>query len=323
MVYMKQNSEQLKCHECGKVFTSERALHCHIKVHNLTLAEYYVKNFQRKNKLTGELLPFKNKSEYFEKDFYNRSELIKWCNTHGDKEEVKKYILSLLRSRITSRSLSRGPSHLELKINSLPSLDCYLDHFESYTEACDLAGVKPLFGRRLPVEFFEKIDMEDMKIFIDTREQQPLVFENQSSMKLDFGDYTSSGEYYDYTYVDRKSANDFIGTLSLNNIERFKREMERARQMNSYLFIVVEASLAKLESYMRAAKSKKFGPHKTNLKFIYHNMREIMHEFAGCCQFVFTGSRENSQDIIKRILFFGRKIWNVDLQYYIDRHDLA
>jgi hypothetical protein len=317
---MKQNFKELSCKECGKTFETERALHCHIKVHGLTLAEYYVKHFQRKNKLTGELLPFKNKQEYFDKDFYNRSQLIKWCVENRDREEVKDYIISLLKKRIESKDLRRGPSHLELKIHSLPSIDCYLNSFGSYTRACDLCGVKPLFGTKLPEEFFKDIDFSDMKIFVDTREQQPLVFENQSSMKLDFGDYTASGEYYDYTYVDRKSGNDFIGTLSLGNLDRFRREIGRAQELNSYIFIVIESSLQKLEAYMRAAKNQKFGPHKTNLNFIYHNMREISHEFSDCCQFVFAGSRENSQDIIKRILFFGRKIWNSDLQYYIDKN---
>lgn len=310
-----------KCKVCGKDFSSERALHCHIKVHQMTLAEYYVKFFQRKNKLTGDLLPFKNKQDYFSKDFSNRTQLIKWCNEAG--EEAKDYILSMLSKRIESKSLVRGPGHVELKVQSMPDLDAYIKHFKSYTEACKACGVKPLFGSRIPPEFFENIDMSDMKIFIDTREQQPLSFVNSAEMKLDFGDYTSAGEYYDYTYVDRKSANDLIGTLSLGNLDRFKREVSRARDLGSYLFIVIESDMSRLEAYMRAAKSNKFGPHRTNLKFIYHNMREVMHEFADSCQFVFSGSRENSEEIIKKILFFGRKLWNVDLQYYIDKHGLG
>jgi hypothetical protein len=312
---------EYKCKECGKTFESERALHCHIKVHQMTLAEYYVKFYQRKNKLTGELLPFKNKQDYFSKDFSNRPQLIKWCEQGG--EEVKEYILDLLNKRIQSKNLKRGPSHIELKVQSLPTLDAYLNSFGSYTEACKACGVKPLFGSRLPPEFFENIDMSDMKIFVDTREQQPLTFENSDSMKLDFGDYTAAGEYYDYTYVDRKSANDLIGTLSLGNLDRFKREVARAKELGSYLFVVIESDMSRLEAYMRAAKNNKFGPHKTNLKFIYHNMREVMHEFADSCQFVFSGSRENSEKIIEKILFFGRKLWNVDLQYYIDKHELG
>lgn len=310
-------TSKYKCKECGKEFESERALHCHIKVHQMTLADYYVKFYQRKNKLTGELLPFKNKDEYFSKDFSNRSQLIKWCERGG--EDVAGYILKLLKERIDSKNLKRGPGHIELKVQSLPPLDSYLDIFQSYTKACEECGVEPLFGSRIPPEFFEDIDMSDMKIFIDTREQQPLSFTNSESMKLDFGDYTAAGEYYDYTYVDRKSANDLIGTLSLGNLDRFKREVSRAKELGSYLFVVIESDMPRLEAYMRAAKNNKFGPHKTNLKFIYHNMREIMHEFADSCQFVFSGSRENSEKIIEKILFFGRKLWNVDLQYYIDK----
>ena len=287
----------------------------------MTLADYYVKFYQRKNKLTGELLPFKNKEEYFSKDFSNRSQLIEWCERGG--EDVAGYILKLLKRRIDSKNLKRGPGHIELKVQSLPPLDSYLDIFQSYTKACEECGVKPLFGSRIPPEFFENIDMSDMKIFIDTREQQPLSFTNSESMKLDFGDYTAAGEYYDYTYVDRKSANDLIGTLSLGNLDRFKREVSRAKELGSYLFVVIESDMPRLEAYMRAAKNNKFGPHKTNLKFIYHNMREIMHEFADSCQFVFSGSRENSEKIIEKILFFGRKLWNVDLQYYIDKNELG
>ncbi|MGI9357850.1 MAG: hypothetical protein ACR2ON_00435 [Paracoccaceae bacterium] len=314
-------TSKYKCKECGKEFESERALHCHIKVHQMTLADYYVKFYQRKNKLTGELLPFKNKDEYFSKDFSNRSQLIKWCERGG--EDVAGYILKLLKERIDSKNLKRGPGHIELKVQSLPPLDSYLDIFQSYTKACAECGVEPLFGSRIPPEFFENIDMSDMKIFIDTREQQPLSFTNSESMKLDFGDYTAAGEYYDYTYVDRKSANDLIGTLSLGNLDRFKREVSRAKELGSYLFVVIESDMSRLEAYMRAAKNNKFGPHKTNLKFIYHNMREIMHEFADSCQFVFSGSRENSEKIIEKILFFGRKLWNVDLQYYIDKNELG
>ena len=53
-----------KCKECDKEFGTEPAMHRHIKIHDMTLADYYTKNFPRKNLLTGELLPFKNKKDY-------------------------------------------------------------------------------------------------------------------------------------------------------------------------------------------------------------------------------------------------------------------
>jgi hypothetical protein len=279
------------------------------------MAEYYTEYFPRENKLTGEPLPFKNKADYFSKDFSSRAQLIKWCR-QANEEELKRYILKLLKERVASKKIKRGPSHLELKISGLPDIDSYVRAFGSYTSACKSVGVEPLFGSRLPKNFEEE-GFEEIKIFTDTREQKPLNFLNSECMKLDFGDYTAAGENYSYTYVDRKSASDFIGTLSLGNLERFKREVARARDMDCYLFIVVESDLDKIYKYNR------WGPHSSNLKFIYHNMRVIMHEFADSCQFVFTGSREGSEFFIPKILKYGMDLWGVDLQYYIDCHELG
>ena len=49
-----------KCKECGDSFDSLRSLHAHIKKHDKMLGDYYVDNYQRKDKLTGELIHFKN-----------------------------------------------------------------------------------------------------------------------------------------------------------------------------------------------------------------------------------------------------------------------
>ena len=305
----------ITCKECGTEFSSERGLHCHLKQHGITMPEYYTKYYPRNNKLTGDPLPFKNKSDYFSKDFSTRAQLIKWCN-QAEKGEVSEYILRLLQERVSSKKLSRGPSHIELRISELPDLDSYIKHFGSYTSACEKIGITPLFGKKLPEGFFDA-DAGDITIFIDTREQKPLVFSNSDSVKLDFGDYTAAGEHYSYTYVDRKSANDFIGTLSLKNLDRFRAELQRAKDLDSYIFIVIESDLNKIYKY------NKWGPHSSNLKFIYHNMRVVSHEFADTCQFVFSGSRENSENLIPKILKFGSSVWGVDLQYYIDRHGLV
>tara|TARA_B100000212_G_scaffold342604_1_gene331221 strand:- start:28442 stop:29386 length:945 start_codon:yes stop_codon:yes gene_type:complete len=312
-------SEQVICKVCGKTFKNDRALHCHIKEHNIYLAEYYTKYYPRLSKLNQTPISFKkgmSKAQYFSQDFIDKSEMNQWLEA-ANQDEVKKYIFNLIESRVKEKNLKFTPSHLELKINNLPSIDHYIKHFKSYSAVANKLNIEPMFSRRIPDDFFE--NKSDMKIFIDTREQLPLTFKNSEFMKLDFGDYTAAGEHYSYTYVDRKSANDFIGTLSLKNIDRFKRELERAKMANSYIFIVIDSSLEGVESYIRAAKRNKFGPSKINLSFIYHNMREISHEFKGVCQFVFSGSRESSEEIIPKILFFGERMWDVDLQYYLDK----
>ena len=40
-----------ECKECGENFTFLRSLHAHIKKHGLYLGDYYVKHFQKKDKL--------------------------------------------------------------------------------------------------------------------------------------------------------------------------------------------------------------------------------------------------------------------------------
>jgi len=91
------------CLECSKDFDSERSLHAHIKKHDMFLHDYYVKHFERKNLLTNELLPFKNKDSYFELDFENISQLYKWCET-APPELVKDYIKEKL---IITNNLTR------------------------------------------------------------------------------------------------------------------------------------------------------------------------------------------------------------------------
>lgn len=259
-----------------------------------------------------ELLPFKNKDQYFSKDFSTRGQLLKWCESQPS-EIVKPYILRLLKERVLGKKLKYGPSHLELAVKEMPTIELYQKHFGSYSLACEEAGVKPMFGSRLPEDWHSYID-PSINIFIDTREQQPLEFSNSELLKLDFGDYAVGKEHYDYTYVDRKGEQDFKSTLSKNNLERFKNELQRAKDFDSYLFIVTEGSISGIEKHNRWA------PHMSNMKYIYHNMRVLAHEFAGNCQFIFTGSREESERIIPKLLILGKKLWDVDLQYYIDNN---
>ena len=90
------------CKECEQKFDTIRSLHAHIKKHKMFLGDYYVKHFSRRNKLTGDLLPFKNYDDYFSKDFSQPHQMMEWCNT-ADSKEVKQYIGELLKRRITEK----------------------------------------------------------------------------------------------------------------------------------------------------------------------------------------------------------------------------
>ena len=308
-------SYNYKCKVCGEEYETEKGLHIHLKKHKIDLATYYTTYYPRNNLLTGEPLPFKNKEDYFNHDFTTRRQMLKWCANESE-DKVGEYIIKKLKDRIEKKKLQYAPNHLELKIAQLPDIDTYKRIFGSYSKACKEAGVKPLFSKPITSKFFnDDSEFEDLEIMIDTREQKPLVFNNSQELKLDFGDYTVAGEDYNYTYIDRKAEQDFKGTMS-GGFERFKRELDRVKQFESYLFIVVESDLNKIY------KNNMFGPHKSNLKFVYHNMRLLTHEYKGYCQFVFAGNRTNSQSIIPKILTLGKSLWDVDLQYYIDRGEI-
>ena len=112
----------ISCKICSQQFADEKSLHMHLRSHKITLAEYYTQYYPRNNLLTGEPLPFKNKEQYFDRDFANRKQLLDWCAKTPD-AQVKEYILELLDRRIKRKDLKFGPSHLELKTSDMPTVD--------------------------------------------------------------------------------------------------------------------------------------------------------------------------------------------------------
>ena len=83
--------------------------------------------------------------------------------------------------------------------------------------------------------------------------------------------------------------------------------------MGCSLFVVIETAFDKMWANNRA------GYKKFNLDYVYHRMREIQAEYSDCCQFVFSGSRRKSEEIIPKILVLGKKLWTVDVQYFWDK----
>ena len=300
------------CKECGKSYEWLKSLHSHIKQHDMILGDYYVKNFQRKNKLTGNLIQFKNYEDYFQRDFATYEQMLEWCNV-APEEEVAPYILDLLKKRIAKKQLNYGPSTVDLFTCELPPIRLYQKFFGSYHKACQECGVEPMFGAGFPKEFHA--DYKFAKIYIDTREQQPLSFINSQPMKLDVGDYAVNGEHFQYTYVDRKSFADFCSTMTAE-YKRFARELQRCRSLDSFLFVVVECNLYQINKINSKA------PKRYNLNYVFHNMRDLQNEFSDCCQFVFSGNRGNSQLLIPKLLMVGSKIWKTDVQYFLDKGEM-
>tara|TARA_R110001599_G_scaffold298721_3_gene503510 strand:+ start:373 stop:1386 length:1014 start_codon:yes stop_codon:yes gene_type:complete len=297
---------QFKCKECDQEYGSLRSLHAHIKKHDVLLGDYYVKHFQRKDKLTGELIPFKKYDQYFYTSFLNTSNMKKWCKA-APKEEVEAFVINSIKDKLTSKNIKAGPPALYLETSGLPDMEICKEIFGSYNAVCKKFGMLPMLAGQLPKEFDD--DFSNKHILIDTREQRPLSFKNSELLKLDVGDYGVSGELYDYTFVDRKSYQDFGATVT-GGYARFVKELERCKSLGCFLFIVIECDFDQIY-WKNKSVYKKF-----NLGYVLHNMRDIQAKYSDCCQFVFSGSREESVKLIPKVLVLGQKLWKVDLQYF-------
>ena len=65
-----------KCLECDKEFDTKSRFHLHLKAHALTIGDYYVKHYERKDLYSGEKIPFKSYDQYFRDNFINYDNFI-------------------------------------------------------------------------------------------------------------------------------------------------------------------------------------------------------------------------------------------------------
>ena len=206
-----------------------------------------------------------------------------------------------------------APNYLYLLTHPrLPKLE-YFNKYCDYKALCEKAGLKIINTDIYSENGFNLTVPKTLSIIEDTREQKPIEFDfKRISQKLDFGDYALAGEDYNYVFVDRKAEDDFKGTMSAG-YDRFCRELDRARNFGSYLFIVIESDMGKIYQNNNLPFKKK-----TNLDYTWEQMRSIILGYSDVCQFVFTSSRENSKKVIPVILYHGNNFKNTDLQAHIE-----
>lgn len=302
----------MKCLECQEDFESLSSLHRHLKAHALHQPEYYVKHFARRSLLTGELLPYRSYDDYFSRDFASTTEMVKWARTVS-KPEAQSYLLERLRERKEEKGLEFAPCDIDLKLSKLPPSTVFAEIFGSYRKAFEKVRLK----ERWATEASIIPAPPEARIWIDTREQQPLSFPlKMEEQKLDFGDYTLAGEHHTSTFVDRKSASDFRSTLT-SGYDRFVREIERARSFGSFLFVVIEATMKQVqENTYNTSKNA------SSIALAWKNTKEICNSHADVCQFLFTGSRENSERVIPILLANGPRLWFADVQHLFDARKL-
>lgn len=300
----------VNCEICKKEFESDKSLHAHIKAHKLLVVEYYQNVFPRFDKHDGSIIKFKNKEQYLSTDFNSRTNLKMWIQ-QGDKEEVKNYCKTILENRKNKKNLIWTPSQIELRSTMMPPIQVYNNLFGDYYELCRSLGFKdrPVFDFKC-----SKTNI----IYIDSREQKPLIFDCDTEIKgLKFGDYTSDG-CENIIHIERKSINDLIGTLSAG-YDRFKNEIDRCVEAKSKMIVLVEEQFVKSLNFQYLPHVYQKGT-RVQPEFVFHNVRELIQKYDNI-QFLFVNGRKESSRITKDILD-NPFLFNQDLQYRYDIEEL-
>ena len=301
------------CKECGAAVEEGREFNKHIRTHKLTKEKYYRKYFPKFDLRTGEEIPFKDRDQYLNADFISKTNMKLWLNERP-RDEVRDYCKKLIQRRQERKGLIWAPTEIEMITSKLPSIHFYQKHFDYY-ELCQSIGLLNKMETCPQVVPHAKPNGE-AKIYIDTREQKPLIIDHPTDRKtLKFGDYCLSDKRQDIR-IERKSLVDLISSMCGQNYERAQREVEKASQEDCYLIYLIEDKLPNLMAFPFLNHiSKKI---KVTPEYVTRNIRDLIQQYDNV-QFAFSGGRVNSARLIKRILFSGDFFKRVDLQLLISQ----
>ena len=313
------NSGVLTCKLCGQLVDQ---LNHFYREHKLKLEEYLASYEKRMDLFDSSLIQYRGNIEnYLLTDFNNKNNLKGWLKAQT-LDEQKRYCRELLKKRKDKKQLRYAPTQVELRSILSPNiifLDKIFKDEGGYYEVCHELG---FIVKHKKIDKNTKIILgEEYKngysILVDTREQSSLKLKDypHEVRKLDFGDYGfSAPEKCGNIYVERKSLNDYISTIS-SGYERFEREIQRAKMAGAYLIVLVEEPMTNALSFNYLPYiSKKI---KVTPEFVFHQARTLLQKYDNL-QFAFCDGRRDMEDMIKTIFFSGGVFKEIDLQLAID-----
>lgn len=286
-----------------------KTFRAYLRANKITKENFILNTFKKKDLYDGDDLIFKNEDQYFNNDFNSRANLIDYfinCN------DPLSFCLSFFSKRKSYKNLVYAPSQVELKSFIAPSINVIEKREIDYNQLMKLVSLKSKYDYSIKILDQNK---KELIIIQDTREQRPLKFNVKTEVsKLDSGDYSCLAPHFSNVFIERKSLNDFVGTLSSKNFERFKSELARAKNLNQLIFIIIESPLSTALKF----NTLDYNFSRVSPEFIFHNMRELIQEFDNC-QFLFVNSRAESSRVIEKIFRSGEQIKKCDIQYLYEK----
>lgn len=304
----------MDCKICNKEFVTQKGLHSHLsKTHKVAQEDYYPDKFGRVDLFDGSLISYKNFNQYFSSDFNSRENFVQWYLQNPTQDKIY-YCIEALCKRLKDKETNLLPSQVELKSLFIPTISGFHFLFKGskvFNNILDKKSIRSRFDYSSdPIVGL----LGGFTIFEDTREQRPLQLKVPTKkMKLSVGDYTISQPYFSDVFIERKSLDDLVGTLS-SGLERFENEIQRAKKLGGYLVVLVESFFNDCYNYV--AKTR-FAQRVTG-SFILHKIRYFMSNYDNI-QFIFGGTREDSADILVKILKMGQQAKYFDLEFLKDK----
>lgn len=303
------------------------ALHAHLKTLRVARERYWHTHMPRRDRLTGEMIPFKDYDQYTSQDFLTKVSLKRWLK-ETPRAEGLEWAKGWLARRRADKGLVYAPSQAELRTLCCPSMPYYdtvaADEGGYYGVTAQL-GFTPRYTRA-PLVF---TPLGDTTIICDTREQAPLKLAHSTKATLNVGDYALAGPRDVGVRIERKSLVDFCGTLSTRPIldehkrptgqtplKRFDAEIARAVEAGLYVVMMVESDIndAQRFDYLPQTKWVKASP-----AFIMHNLRDLLTKYPLTFQVVFVAGRREMEAKVPRVFELGAQVRSIDLQWALEQ----
>jgi DNA excision repair protein ERCC-4 len=296
----------ITCNICEERFKSVKSLHLHLKAHGISVKNYYQTHYPRFDKLTGEPIEFKSFDQYIVSEFCNKKNMTNWMRQNQDKSGELAW--SILSSYVSLKDIryTYAPNYLYLLTHPRLPRKEFLTDYDKLIVELDLKLIQ-----KTPEKLPENKLKDEPVIMVDTREQSPILFDDQILSKLYVGDYCLENSEFNNIFVDRKSESDFLGTMN-SGVDRFQRELERARSINAYVFVLIESNMKNI--YKNANIPFRKG---INTQSAWANMRKVISGYSDVCQFVFVDNRENMRVMIPYFLKYGQELRYLDVQEYL------
>lgn len=279
------------------------------KAHRIKESQYYEKFYESKDKLTGELIPFKSPEQYLHSDFVDKNNLKKYLETIS-KEDGLLYLKVWLKTRRELKGYIYSPSHFELRTLCYPSVK-FFHHFygkDSYEKICEEIGLINRYNYNQKLEY-SNVEPE---ILIDTREQSVLSIKSlKEIVKLNFGDYAAKNNPFN-VFVERKSIQDFLGSVS-SGFDRISREFQRAKDNNAHIIILIESKISNLFGF----KHLGYLHTEASADYILHRSRELLLKYDNvqiCC----VNGRSEAANFITNLYKLKNDPKTIDFQYMVD-----